>query len=81
MLSIYLDPATFGEPDFVAKARRYAAYVKAARPTVPGGEVLLPGEPEARTRADRLAHGVPLTPDTWASIVATARALGVLVKQ
>ncbi len=77
MLSIYLDPGHFGAKDFVAKAFEYADYVKASRPTTPGGEVLVPGEPEARMRADRLANGVPLTQDTWASIVATARALGV----
>ena len=81
MLSIYIDPKKFGQPDFVAKAREYAAYVKASRPTTPGVEVLVPGEPEARTRADRLANGIPLTLDTWNSIVATARGLGVLVPQ
>ncbi len=79
MLSIYIDPAKFGQPDFVARARDYAAYVKASRPTTPGAEVLVPGEPEARMRAERLANGVPLTTDTWASIVATARSLGVTV--
>jgi uncharacterized oxidoreductase len=77
MLSIYLDPGHFGTQDFVHKANEYAAYVKAARPTTPGGEVLVPGEPEARMRADRLANGIPLQLDTWNSIVATARSLGV----
>jgi len=81
MFSIYIDPAKFGQPDFVANARAYVAYVKASRPTVPGGEVLVPGEPEARTRADRLEHGIPLTLDTWNSILLTARSLGVLVPQ
>jgi uncharacterized oxidoreductase len=81
MFSIYVDPNTFGQPDFLARARDYVAYVKASRPTTPGGEVLVPGEPEARTRAERLAHGIPLTTDTWASIAATARSLGVLVPQ
>ncbi len=77
MLSIYLDPGHFGAQDFVAKAFEYADYVKASRPTTPGGEVLVPGEPEARMRADRLANGVPLPIDAWQSIVATARSLGV----
>jgi hydroxycarboxylate dehydrogenase B len=77
MLSIYLDPGHFGAQDFVQKANEYAAYVKASRPTTPGGEVLVPGEPEARMRAERLAQGIPLQLDTWNSIVATARSLGV----
>jgi len=42
-----------------------------------GGEVLSPGEPEQRTRTERLAGGVPLTDDIWASIVATARQVGI----
>jgi uncharacterized oxidoreductase len=77
MLSIYLDPAHFGAREFVHKAQEYAAYVKASRPATQGGEVLVPGEPEARMRAERLAHGIPLQVDTWNSIVATARTLGV----
>ena len=41
--------------------------------------MLVPGEPEARMRAERLAKGVPLQPDTWESIVRCARSLGVTV--
>ena len=39
--------------------------------------MLVPGEPEARTRAARLKNGIPLQPDTWAAIVETARGLNV----
>jgi uncharacterized oxidoreductase len=79
MLSIYLDPARFGAAEFVANAREYVEYVKSSRPVAEGGEVLVPGEPEARTRADRLAHGIPLQPETWAGILSVARDLGVAV--
>ena len=78
MLSIYLDPSHFGAKDFAARTRAYAEYVKASRPVAAGGEVLVPGEPEARTRAARLAHGIPVQADTWDSLVATAAALGVM---
>lgn len=77
MLSIYLDPDHFGSQHFVSEARAYVDYVKASRPAIGVTEVLVPGEPEARTRAERLANGVPLQVDTWATIVATARALGL----
>jgi len=77
MLSIYLDPNRLGAADFVQQAQDYAEYMKASRPAAPGGEVLVPGEPEARTRATRLAEGIPLQPDTWAAIAETARGLGV----
>ncbi len=79
MLSIYLDPTHFGAQDFVARTYAYADYVKASRPVAGGAGVLVPGETEARTRAERLANGVPLQPETWAAICATARELGVAV--
>ncbi|WP_246683040.1 malate/lactate/ureidoglycolate dehydrogenase [Mesorhizobium sp. B2-8-3] len=77
MLSIYLDPARFGEPDFLQRARAYANYVKASRPTTPGTPVLVPGEPEARSREERLRSGVPLQKQTWDAICAAALSLGV----
>ncbi|MDO9710427.1 malate/lactate/ureidoglycolate dehydrogenase [Paracraurococcus lichenis] len=80
MLSIYISPKHFGtEAEFKRTAEDYVAWVKSCRPDTPGGEVLAPGEPEARLRAERLAKGVPLQPDTWESIVRCARALGVTV--
>jgi uncharacterized oxidoreductase len=39
--------------------------------------VLAPGDPENRTRKQRLAEGIPLPDDTWAAIVAAAREVGV----
>ena len=77
MLSIYLDPDHFGSQNFVSEARAYADYVKASRVADGVDEVLVPGEPEARSRADRMKHGVPLQRDTWRSIVTTARSLGL----
>ncbi len=78
MLSIYLDPAHFGAEHFAAVAREYALYVKASRPASPGGEVLVPGEPEARMRAQRLRDGVPLQVATWGAIKETAAGLGLV---
>jgi len=77
MLSIYLSPGGFGTSGFEGAAREYALYVKASRPAEAGTEVLIPGEPESRTRIDRLANGIPLQPETWAAICATARDLGL----
>jgi uncharacterized oxidoreductase len=78
MLSIYIDPAKLAvETFFPDEVRRYAAFVKTSRPATPGQDVLVPGEPEIRTRKKRLAEGIPLPDDTWASIAATARRLGV----
>jgi uncharacterized oxidoreductase len=62
---------------FADEMRRYVDFVKSARAAEPGGEILVPGEPEHRTRAKREAEGVPLPDDAWRSILAAARDLGV----
>jgi hydroxycarboxylate dehydrogenase B len=78
MLSIYIDPAVVDpEQLFPADVARYIAYFKSAKPAVAGGEVLTPGEPEERMRRQRLAEGVPLPEDTWASIINAARQTGL----
>jgi hydroxycarboxylate dehydrogenase B len=78
MLSFYVNPAVVDtEGLFDGDVARYIAYYKSAKPAFPGGEVLAPGEPEDRTRRQRLAEGIPLPNDTWAAIVAAAREVGV----
>jgi len=78
MLSIYMALDYFtSDHDYALEARRYIEYFKSARPAQAGGEVLLPGEAERRTRADRLANGVPLPEDAWRSIRETALKVGV----
>jgi len=77
MLSIYLDPQHFGAAGFAETARGFAEYVKASRPATPGGEVLVPGDAESRTRIARLRDGVPLQVETWAAIQATGAKLGL----
>jgi uncharacterized oxidoreductase len=78
MLSFYIDPKRI-DPDgfFPADVADYVATVKATKPVKPGGEVLVPGEPEERSRADRLRNGIPIPVNTWAAIVVAARATGV----
>jgi LDH2 family malate/lactate/ureidoglycolate dehydrogenase len=47
-------------------------------PPAPGfQEVLIPGEPEARSRALRLQEGIPIPEETWDKLVETARKYGV----
>jgi hydroxycarboxylate dehydrogenase B len=77
MLSIYLSPGSFGAEHFQQAAREYTSYVKSSAPATPGGEVLVPGETEARIRAARTRDGVPLQATTWAAICATAASLGL----
>jgi uncharacterized oxidoreductase len=78
MLSFYVSPKHFGtEAEFHATGRAYVDWVIGCTPASPDAPVLAPGDKEAATRADRLANGVPLQPDTWESILQVARRLGV----
>jgi uncharacterized oxidoreductase len=78
MLSFYIDPRGLGLADaMTAEAQLYLDWVKDTQPATPGGEVLLPGEPERRRRETRMRDGVPLPEDGWASICDTARAAGL----
>ncbi|NKE44211.1 malate/lactate/ureidoglycolate dehydrogenase [Roseomonas frigidaquae] len=78
MLSFYVSPAHFGtQAEFEATGRAYVDWVMETAPADPASPVLAPGDKEAQTRADRLANGVPLQPDTWESILQVARRLGV----
>ena len=81
MLSFYLDPARFGAQDFARHAVEYADYVKSSACAEGVAEVLVPGEPEARNRAERTAHGIPLQLDTWTHLCTIARELGVAIPE
>ena len=77
MLSIYLDPGHFGAAGFAQTAADFAEYVQACDPVVPGTPVMVPGQKEAATRAERMRDGVPLQAETWAAIKATGAAFGL----
>jgi uncharacterized oxidoreductase len=78
MLSIYMQPSAFGSREaFDHETQTYIDHFKACRPAEPGGEVLLPGEPEARTRAERMAKGVPLYDEVWAQLQRAAAEGGI----
>ena len=78
MFSLYVDPGRIDPQGvFPDEVLRYVDYVKRAKAARPGEETLVPGEPEQRMRAERLAQGVPLSRETWLSIVETARGVGV----
>ncbi len=77
MLSLYLDPVQI-DPSHVfdADMARYLDWFQQGK-AIPGEAILTPGEPERLSRAKRGKSGVPLPDETWASIVASARSVGV----
>jgi uncharacterized oxidoreductase len=78
MLAIYIDPKVVDPANFFdGEMARYVAYFKDTQPAAGVDAVLIPGEPEAKMRAERCKNGVPLPDDTWAAIVNTARDVGV----
>jgi uncharacterized oxidoreductase len=81
MLSIILDPAVFvAEDSFAAELRGFIDHVKSSRTVTDDGEILMPGEPEARSRNHKLRDGIEIDLTTWSQLVATGRSLGVMIE-
>ncbi len=78
MLSIYMDPSFFQEETaFAAEVRRFVEWVKSSKKSEPDGQLLMPGEIEERTKAQRLRDGIELDDNTWKALVDTAHSLEV----
>ena len=78
MLSIILDPAALGDPAFFrAELDAITGYVKSARPAIGVDAVMVPGDPERKSRAERGASGIPIDQATWREITDAAKAVGL----
>lgn len=78
MLSIILKPAAFGDPDAIAAEVEAAKdWIKSSAPAEGFEEVLLPGEPEQRARADRGPRGIPLEERTRSNLLAAGARVGL----
>src|SRR6478609_854272 len=78
MFAIYVDPRVVDTSNFFdVEISRYVDFIRATKPVAGVDAVLIPGDPEKKTRANRTRNGVPLPDDTWAAIVNTAREVGV----
>ena len=63
--------------DFTGQVTDLVQWVKSAAAAPGVGEVMVPGEPEARSEAHRRAHGIPVEAETWRQIEEIAAELGV----
>ena len=63
--------------EFHAHMTSLLDWVRSAPLAAGAKEILIPGEPEARTMRERLANGVPVEDETWKQIAACAQAKGV----
>ena len=78
MLAFYIDPKMVDPAQvFDAEITRYTDFIRQTKPVTGVDQVLIPGDPERKTRAERTRNGIPLPDDTWAAIVNTAREVGV----
>jgi uncharacterized oxidoreductase len=69
-----LNPRAFAnEAAFTGTIDNMAGAVKRVPPAPGVHEVLLPGEPEALSRAERQHNGIPIPEDTWQAISAAAQ--------
>ena len=78
MLLIYIDPKVYDRSGSVPhEVARFVEWVRASPPAVTGTEVLMPGEVERRTRAARMAAGIPVDEKTWTDIIDAAASVGI----
>ena len=63
--------------DYQARADDLQQRVRAVSPAPGFDEVLVPGDPERRTREVREREGIPVQDDTWQSLVDTAESLNI----
>ncbi len=77
---IVLNPALFGGTEhFLVQVTGSAEWVRSC-PTIDGvREIVLPGDPERRTLAERSASGIPIDDGNWKALVELAGKLAVQV--
>lgn len=79
-LLMALAPAAFDEgTDFANHVEALKGRVKQVKPAQGFAEVLLPGEPEARSYATRSKQGIPLPDAVWADIQALAEDFAISI--
>jgi LDH2 family malate/lactate/ureidoglycolate dehydrogenase len=75
-----INPRAFSDEDaYTGTIDGMTAAVRQVPPAPGFDEVMLPGGPEIKSRADRTQHGVPIPADTWDALVETAARLNVPV--
>ena len=73
-----IDPRAFrAEGEFEEDLDQVIDVLRGAKRADPNQPVLIPGDPEMATRADRLEHGVPVPDDLMTQLRAVAKSAGV----
>lgn len=76
--ALFVDPARFcGHSFFREQCKNLLAFVKSSKRMAGYDEILHPGEPEARQRAQRTKKGINLDESLWSQLAALAENLDV----
>lgn len=78
LLLIALDPSAFiGRGELISEVSRFLEAMKSTPPAEGFIEVLVPGEPEYRSRIEKLRTGIPIEDEVWAMIRKIVLELGL----
>ncbi|MBT3331631.1 MAG: malate/lactate/ureidoglycolate dehydrogenase [Rhodospirillaceae bacterium] len=78
MLTVLIDPDAFGNrAAFDAEINKFTEWVKASPPAPGVDEVMVPGDPERKSKADRLENGIPIDDTTFEELLAAGEAMGL----
>lgn len=78
MLSVIINPAKMVDMQaFEAEIDATIAHVKESPAANPDAPVLVPGDPERLTRAERGAQGVPVDDETWREMLEAGISVGI----
>jgi hypothetical protein len=81
MLTIVIDPSRLIDREWLrTEIAAMTQYIIASPPQHPDEPVLIPGDPERLTRAERLKNGVPIDDETWRELTTAARGINVLIE-
>ena len=78
MLAVFLEPSRFDDlGTFDGEVASYIDFVRSRTPAQGTDSVLIPGDKERRTRAQRIAQGLPVPRPVLTAILNTAEELGL----
>ena len=78
MTVILIDPSRLGEFDWIKnEIDSMVNYATGSPPSDPKLPVLVPGEPERKSRAERKENGIPLDAESWSQLLEAVESLGV----
>jgi uncharacterized oxidoreductase len=78
MLTFIVDPQRLVDHAWMqTEIDAVCRYVKESPPSVPGGTVMVAGDPERKMLAERLSEGIPVDDVTWEEILKAGEQVGL----